>query len=216
MLKFSCKLLFALTFLASAKAQQNKTVVVQANQLYQTTAVQVQKGETYRITATGQWQDADFPPTDGNGFKGFTAPMFFGMLLKPMPGQNYMKLCGKVGNWKFPIGTDATVTMKRTGELRLFANDAKGFFGNNSGSLQVTLTLVAKDTVRSFKPRLLPDGTFVPRNANATFGRKMWRGALFVHGFEAIGYGTLALLPTEISGWEANVFPNYPSNMKRA
>lgn len=102
--------------------------------------MQVTKGETYQITAEGKWQDADFPPSDANGFKGFTAPMFFGMLLKPLPSQYYMKLCGKVGGWKFPIGTSATITMKRTGELVLFANDAKGFFDNNSGSITVKIT----------------------------------------------------------------------------
>ena len=115
-------------------------VNVAANELNRSTGISVTKGETYRITAEGEWQDADFPATDANGFKGFTAPMFFGMLLKPMPGQWYMKLCGKVGNWKFPIGTETTVTMKRSGELLLFANDAKGFFDNNSGSLKVSIT----------------------------------------------------------------------------
>ena len=102
----------------------------------------VAKGETYRITAEGQWQDAGFPASDANGFKGFTAPMFFGMLLKPLPGQYYMKLCGKVGGWKFPIGTECTIRIRRDGELQLFANDAKGFFDNNSGSLKVTVTKV--------------------------------------------------------------------------
>ncbi len=112
---------------------------VEANQLFQPTSIQVTKGETYQITAEGKWQDAGFPPSDANGFKGFTAPMFFGMLLKPMPSQYYMKLCGKVGGWKFPVGTSATITMKRSGELLLFANDAKGFFDNNSGAMSVTV-----------------------------------------------------------------------------
>lgn len=116
--------------------------LVEADKLFQATGITVQKGEQYEINSTGSWQDADFPATDANGFKGFTAPMFFGMLLKPMPGQFYMKLCGKVGNWKFPIGTSTTITMKRSGELFLFPNDAKGFFDNNSGSLQVSVERV--------------------------------------------------------------------------
>ncbi|MBI1288511.1 MAG: hypothetical protein GC178_13150 [Flavobacteriales bacterium] len=117
--------------------QHNVNVV--ADKLFQPTTIIVHKGESYEITVDGQWQDANFPATDANGFKGFTAPMFFGMLLKPMPGQFYMKLCGKVGNWKFPIGTSTIVTMKRSGELFLFPNDAKGFFDNNSGTLQIIL-----------------------------------------------------------------------------
>lgn len=90
--------------------------------------------------AVGTWQDAGYPETDANGFKAFTAAMHFGTLLKPKPGHNYMKLCGKVGSWKFGIGTGATITMKRSGMLTLFANDAKGFYSNNSGSITVTLT----------------------------------------------------------------------------
>ena len=122
--------------------QPEKTFEVHADQLLQNTGMMVFKGETYQITAEGQWQDAGFPPSDANGFKGFTAPMFFGMLLKPLPGQYYMKLCGKVRGWKFPIGTECTVKIRRDGELQLFANDAKGFFDNNSGSLKVTVTKV--------------------------------------------------------------------------
>jgi hypothetical protein len=61
--------------------------------------------------------------------KGFTKPMFFGMLLKPMPSQYYMKLCGKVGGWKFSVGTSTEFKIKRDGGLLLFA-DAKEFFEN--------------------------------------------------------------------------------------
>lgn len=132
--------LAAIFLFTSSKAQT--TVVVEANIYPFSSGISVTKGETYRITASGEWQDADFPATDANGFRGFTTPMFFGMLLKPMPSQYYMKLCGKLGRWKFSIGTSATITMKRSGELKLFANDAKGFFDNNSGNMVVTLTLV--------------------------------------------------------------------------
>ncbi len=135
-------LIFLLTSLFASmpsKTTAQQSITVKAHSLFQRSGIQVTKGETYQITADGEWQDADFPPTDANGFKGFTAPMFFGMLLKPLPGQYYMKLCGKVGNWKFSIGTSSTITMKRTSELVLFANDAKGFFDNNSGSVTVRI-----------------------------------------------------------------------------
>lgn len=122
--------------------QRKTEIIVTANEFYQTTSISVIKGETYEIVAEGEWQDATFPATDANGFKGFTAPMFFGMLLKPMPSQYYMKLCGKVGNWKFPIGTASMITVKRSGVLFLFPNDAKGFFDNNHGKLKVTLMKV--------------------------------------------------------------------------
>lgn len=124
-------------------AQNNEhETEVPANFSRVASGITVVKGETYRITAAGEWQDAGFPPSNANGFKGFTAPMFFGMLLKPLPGQYYMKLCGRVGGWKFPIGTETTIKMKRSGKLELFANDAKGFYDNNSGSLMVTIVKI--------------------------------------------------------------------------
>lgn len=69
---------------------------------------------------------------------------------------------------------------------------------------------------RPHKPHLLPDGEFVPRNSHAPFGRKMWRGGLLVHGFEGIGYGILAALPPETSGWAPGTFNHYGENFKRA
>lgn len=208
-------IIIGLTVLTVQSVAQT-SLEVQANQVFQKTSIRVSKGETYHITAHGQWQDAGFTPTDANGFKGFTTPMFFGMLLKPKPAQHYMKLCGKVADWKFAIGTDTTITMKRNGELELFPNDAKGFFGNNSGSLKVDVIRTGFDRNMTYKPYLKEDGTFVPRNAYAPVARKMWRGGLLVHGFEAIGYGILAVLPSDISGWKAGTFNNYGSNLKRA
>lgn len=204
------------TVIASFAQNDSNSVIISATQGYQLTSIHVKRGETYRFSAEGQWQDASFPATDANGFKGFTTPMFFGMLLKPIPEQPYMKLCGKVNSWKFPIGTESTVTMTRTGALQLFANDARGFESNNSGNVLVSIEREQGNTSISFKPYLSQDGSFTPRNAHATFGRKMWRGGLFVHGFEAIGYGILAALPADISGWQPGVFNNYAENMERA
>lgn len=137
-------LIVSLLFLAleSTAQEHSYQVIVDAKTFPNHSGIQVEKGEVYTIEAKGEWQDADFPPTDANGFKGFTAPMFFGMLLKPLPSQFYMKLCGKVEGFKFPIGTKTTVEMKRSGELQLFANDAKGFFDNNSGTIIVTINKV--------------------------------------------------------------------------
>lgn len=136
------RFVFFILLVSNVYAQElPKEVVVPAKEFPVFTGVRVEKGQTYHFTSEGMWQDAGFPESDANGFKGFTAPMFFGMLLKPMPSQYYMKLCGKVGNWKFPIGTSSTVIMKRSGELLLFANDAKGFYDNNSGEVKVAVAL---------------------------------------------------------------------------
>lgn len=67
-----------------------------------------------------------------------------------------------------------------------------------------------------FPATRLEDGTLTLRNEQGTFGRKMLRGGLLVHSMEALGYGALAVLPPEISGWRSDTFSNYGSNMKRA
>lgn len=54
------------------------------------------------------------------------------------------------------------------------------------------------------------------RNQNGTFARKMWRGGLLVHGFEAIGFGILAALPLEMSGWDKGEYDQYGPNLNRA
>ena len=81
-------------------------------------------------------------------------------------------------------------------------------------------TLAQQDSLKldknRFKPCLQADHSLRLRNQEGTFARKMWRGGLLVHGFEAVGYGILAALPSDISGWEKGVFKQYGSNMRRA
>lgn len=103
------------------------------------TTIKVKKGETYQITAKGEWQDAGFDPTDANGFEGFTKAMKKGAFLKPMKKENYMMLLAKVGCSKTPIGVEKTITTTKSGRLVFMPNDATFFFGNNSGELDVTV-----------------------------------------------------------------------------
>lgn len=101
------------------------------------TNIKLVKGGTYKITATGQWQDAGFEPTDANGFEGFTKAMKKGAFLKPMKKENYMMLLAKVGGKKIPVGTESIISIKKSGRLIFIPNDATFFFGNNSGELVV-------------------------------------------------------------------------------
>lgn len=67
-----------------------------------------------------------------------------------------------------------------------------------------------------FKPFFDAEKGIRLRNEQGTFARKMLRGGLLVHGFEALGLGGLAVLPPEISGWEKGVFKKYGANLRRA
>lgn len=81
---------------------------------------------------------------------------------------------------------------------------------------QDTLTEINTLHRNRFKPAADSIHGIRLRNQEGTFARKMWRGGLLVHGFEAVGYGILAALPSDISGWEKGVFKQYGSNMRRA
>jgi hypothetical protein len=70
---------------------------------------------------------------------------------------------------------------------------------------------------RTPNPAYVDDvGTIHLRNADATFGRKMLRGSLLVHGAEALSFGLLAVLPSHISQWESLSASTYGSNFRRA
>lgn len=133
--------------MASAQKQNLRTLQVGdsaiceavAKKRVNKTMLRLERRATYLIRAGGQWQDAGFKPTDANGFAGFTKAMKFGNGLKPMPGENYLKLLARVGNYKKAIGVEGKFTPRHSGRLILTPNDARFFFGNNSGSLKVTV-----------------------------------------------------------------------------
>lgn len=66
-----------------------------------------------------------------------------------------------------------------------------------------------------FPAHIAHDGTLKLRNAEATFGRKMLRGGLLVHGAEALSFGLLAVLPSHISQWESLTASAFSNNFKR-
>lgn len=113
--------------------------IVYANKKHNKTNLFLEKGGKYHITAEGEWQDANFEPTDAEGFAGFTKAMKKGNFLKPMKNEPYMKLIARIKGKKIAIGKGSTFIAKRKGRLVLMPNDATFFFGNNHGTLEVTI-----------------------------------------------------------------------------
>lgn len=74
----------------------------------------------------------------------FTQELFRG--LKPLPTNNWFALVGAIdhpNNCPFLVGEETEpISMQANGMLILFANDAKGFYWNNFGSLLVAITRV--------------------------------------------------------------------------
>jgi len=118
------------------------SISIQAKQRITKAGIKVSKGETYQIYAAGKWQDAGFEPTDAEGFPPKNGAMRFARFLQPMHQENYMKLVAKVSSKHWPVGTSAHICFSKGGQLILQPNDAMFFFGNNSGTLAVTIKRV--------------------------------------------------------------------------
>jgi hypothetical protein len=117
------------------------------------TKIVVKEGSKYSFAVPpGQiWTDW-FIGTDANGYPRGPLPFIQEAFRskKPLPGKNWFLLIGAIdrperapfcigGN---PAGTAAVRQIKSNGELILFANDAKSFYWNNFGRIQVIITRV--------------------------------------------------------------------------
>lgn len=116
------------------------------------TGIHVNPGDTLEFRATGRWCWGD-PPG------GTWAPECSGPSGTPgrpssptaegpttVPGGQFGQLAGRVGGWSFLIGSSATVQMQASGQLFLLMNDRLGSYGDNSGSISVTIIGVAGQT----------------------------------------------------------------------
>jgi len=144
---------------------QSLTVDVLADRWWNAAGIEVGPGETYAVTASGKWFDASIG-CDASGWDGLNlfAP------LRRLPGKNWFHLClavsdeydlelhnpgvvaGLLGGPSkhdphselLPVGTKAVVLPSRQGALYFFANDMELLYGNNTGSIEVTVTCLSR------------------------------------------------------------------------
>ncbi len=98
---------------------------------YQITHIQVQTGERYAFSASGQWRDHKQVCGPEGWRNWWTA---YVLRFSRLHGYDLFYLTGNVDqdeSSNFPIGPAATVTMKSSGSLFLFANDLWHFYWNN-------------------------------------------------------------------------------------
>jgi hypothetical protein len=99
----------------------------------------------FSIPPRQQWTDWVIQ-TDGGGYPHGPIPFLQERFAstKPLPGENWFALVGAIeGSPSSPFligGKGRVVDFSDTGELVLFANDARSFYGNNFGRLQVIVT----------------------------------------------------------------------------
>jgi hypothetical protein len=118
-------------------------VLIEAKPLWNKTGIQVIAGQQYSITASGEWVDWFIH----HGPEGDPSESFYMKAFEPlrrMKNENWFALIGALDqdmSTAFPIGAGCQYTAPKSGELTCFANDVEGFYWNNYGAVQMTVTL---------------------------------------------------------------------------
>lgn len=133
---------------------------VYARTAYNNSGLRLVKGHTYSFTATGNWKDGSCRTCDADGFtsdqcnsssSATTAFLRINEGIRRDNNQHWFCLIGEIfdqtsnvfdnalHDQQFKIGSSRTVKPNVTGKLVCFANDVITAYGNNSGSVRVTV-----------------------------------------------------------------------------
>lgn len=121
----------------------SRTTEVAARRFWNDTGIHVDVGQCYRFDAAGAWTDL-FICCDANGYPTpwYSLLQRAGQSLRRLPQEDWFTLIGAVRSPEdcryFKVGSEKEVRIPGTGQLSFFANDAPGFYWNNSGMLRVT------------------------------------------------------------------------------
>lgn len=120
---------------------EHKRVEIHSNRYWNPTGVMLQVGECYWLTARGTWTDRTFVYTPAGG----PSPKWYLRIVerfRRMPREPWFHLCGAIHRDRrtcFAIGARGRYEVKASGELTCFANDVPGFYGNNQGTISLTI-----------------------------------------------------------------------------
>lgn len=115
-------------------------VNIHSGEYWNNTGLAIQSGEKYLFESNGNWIDS-FIPADADGFsKWYMAPF---NLLKRSPNDKWFALMASL-NLKnsFLVGKNKSIEFRESGTLYCFANDVKGFYGNNKGYITLKITRI--------------------------------------------------------------------------
>ncbi|MBL4775381.1 MAG: DUF2235 domain-containing protein [Mariprofundus sp.] len=119
------------------------------------TGIFLEKDKSYAIEVIGKsrWNDGGVKLLDGKGwnrgsvelgFKEFAIAGMEPFRRVTIDGADWFTLCGSIGDdddTAFVIGNKTTFIASKSGELCVFANDLDGYYGNNSGKLNISVSL---------------------------------------------------------------------------
>ena len=119
-------------------------VTIDSRALWVDTGLMVVAGTTYRLSAKGRWKDASIDTDAG----GYASANFFQRMterLRRKPEAPWFALIGAIDRrpeTQFVIGTACIFRATTNGRLTCFANDLRGFYFNNSGSVTLGIETV--------------------------------------------------------------------------
>ena len=119
---------------------ESKTFEIQAAERWNHTLLEIEAGEIYQITSSGTWTDWE-TVSDADGYDDPFLDVFSN--LKRNTDAKWFELVGAIDTVsQYVIGSNQNITFNESGNLSLFANDAEGFYGNNTGSISTTITRI--------------------------------------------------------------------------
>ena len=124
--------------------EKQKQISVVANiDKWQNSGVLIKKGNTYKITATGQWSLGGLCNPTGPDGEGIYSATCWDLGGQTVAGYTHSSLIGKIGsgNTAFYVGREYRFTSEEEGVLYFMSNDAPAFFFDNSGSFSVNISV---------------------------------------------------------------------------
>jgi hypothetical protein len=126
------------------KPGEHASATVAAKEKWNSTAIELTEGGTYRFEASGQWFDASIQ-CGPDGYRSPNLILRLGEVFRRIRDANWFALIGSTtmnDSAAFLIGQKTTRTITTTGMLFCFANDVCFMYGNNRGQLQLTVTRI--------------------------------------------------------------------------
>ena len=127
----------------------SQPIIVESGQIWKDTGINLVAGQQYHFESRGKWTDGNIPPfiysCEADGYKSpwYNIVLKLAEYLRRMPQAQWFALIGSIDQDKhsfFLIGKNNTLTAPKTGRLYCFANDVIGFYSNNHGSIELTVT----------------------------------------------------------------------------
>lgn len=129
--------------LNQTSAKTVTTSVVAKVEAWQNSGVEIKRGSTYSISASGTWQLAPTCPVTGTNGDNLYNLVCWDVGNQTVANRSHASLIGKIGqkSLAFFIGNNFSFTAESDGVLYLMCNDAPGFFFDNNGTVNVNISL---------------------------------------------------------------------------